>query len=197
MARAVDFPGFKDYTLAMLSRSWPFALLLTLAAACSGTAPRPAANSVSHYFGRSVFLSPDGRLPYNKTETALKREVLEGGALVRETFTRPGAAPGVPPELVVIELRRREGSLTYEAKGSFSGAVTFKSPRLRDWALDLKAGAGGSMTGSGTASSSGYRVERRLLGVARPMLIKEELKAVSAEEHDRRVREFRPRPGTE
>lgn len=172
-------------------------LLSVAAAACSGTAPRPAADSVSLYYGQSVFLSPDGRLPYNKTEAALKREVLEGGALVRETFTRPGAAPGVPPELVVVELRRRGESLVYEAKGSFSGTATFASPRLKGWTLDLKAGAGGSMTGSGTASSSGYRVERRLSGVARPMLIKEELKAVTAEDYERRVRALRPRPGTE
>jgi hypothetical protein len=53
------------------------------------------------------------------------------------------------------------------------------------------------MTGSGRVSSSGFRLERRLSGVARPMLVKEELKAVSAEEYERLLREFRPPFGAE
>jgi hypothetical protein len=174
-----------------------FLLVLAAAAACSGAPARKTADAVTCYYGWTSFFSPDGRLPYHKAETALRREVLQDGALVRETIARPGPAPGMPPELTVIELRRRDRSLFYDAGGAFAGTVLFKSPRLAAWSLDLKAQAGGSLTGSGKASSSTYRARQLISGTARPMLLQVELSAVTGEEHEARLREMRPLPGAE
>lgn len=170
-------------------------LILAAAAlcACAGAVTLKAAGGTAYYFGPVELLSPDGRLPYGKTEAAVKREVLDGGARIIETVTQPGAAPGVPAKEIVTELRLKK-KLVYsvsDAKGSFSGTVTFKDPELKSWTYNIKLAKGGGIKGSGSVSEEGIKTEKQLTG-GRPMLVRETLKAVSEAEYLRRVEEFKP-----
>lgn len=171
-------------------------LILAAAAlcACAGAVTLKAAGGTAYYFGPVELLSPDGRLPYGKTEAALKREILDGGARIIETVTQPGAAPGVPARETVTELRRLKKKLAYsvsDAKGSFSGTVTFKDPELKSWTYNIKLAKGGDIKGSGSVSEAGIKTEKQLAG-GRPMLVRENLKAVTEAEYLRRVEEFKP-----
>ena len=103
-------------------------------AACAGAVTLKATGGTAHYYGRVSFFSPDGRLPYGKTDSAVKREVLDDGARIIETVTQPAAGHGMRPKESVTELKRRNKTLVYDAsdtKGTFSGTVVFNSPGLK------------------------------------------------------------------
>lgn len=175
---------------------------LALAAGCAAS-PRPtapaAADGTAWYFGPSSYFSPDGRIPYGGTESAVRREISGGGALIVETVTQPGHSPSMPAMVSVARMSRRGGSLVYDAaddEKTFSGTVTFSSADLSSWTYDLELARGGTVTGSGSLSGGAIRTEK-LLGLERPMLVREELKAVSEREYSMRAAEMRPPRGAE
>lgn len=171
-----------------------FILAAAALCACAGAVTLKAADGTAYYFGKVEYFSPDGNLPYGKTESAVKREVLDGGARIIETVTQPGAAPGVPAKEIVTELKRLKKKLVYsaaDAKGTFSGTVTFKDPELKSWTYNIKLAKGGDIKGSGSVSAEGIKTEKQLTE-GRPMLMKETLKTVSEAEYLRRVAEFKP-----
>ncbi|MDD5629881.1 MAG: hypothetical protein PHU21_12500 [Elusimicrobia bacterium] len=174
-------------------------MLAAAAAACAGAPAPKTAETTAYYYGEVSAFSPDGRLPYNKTESAVKRQVLEGGALVRETTTVPGIAPSMPPTETILELRRRGRSLAYGVSGSggASGTVRFASPELKAWTCEVRLKDGGSLTGSGEIRPDGMRSRKTLSGVARPMAVGEDLKPVTESEYRMRLYEMLPRRGAE
>lgn len=164
-------------------------------AACAGAVTLKAAAGTAYYYGQVSMFSPDGRLPYGKTDSAVKREVLDGGARIIETVTQPAASPGMRAKESVTELKRRKKTLVYDAsddKGTFSGTVSFKGPKLEDWTYDIKLAKGGTIKGHATLSEEGIKTEKQLSGVSRPMLVKEDLKPVSEQVYNMRVNEMRP-----
>lgn len=164
-------------------------------AACAGAVTLKAAGGTAYYYGQASFFSPDGRLPYGKTDSAVKREVLDGGARIIETVTQPAASPGMRPKESVTELKRRKKTLVYDAsdaKGTFSGTVAFKGPELKSWTYNIKLAKGGAIKGSGEVSEEGIKTEKQISGGGRPMLVKEDLKKVSEQVYTLRVNEMRP-----
>lgn len=152
------------------------------------------ADAVNHYVGTSVSSSPDGRIPYNKTDVFLKRATAEGGRLVVETWTRSAPSPSMPPVVSVLRLTRRGESLEYDVvaeKGARSGIVTFASGALDRWTLDLDLGDGRRETGTGRISGAGVRVAKTVEG-ARPMRVVDEFRAVSGEVYEREIASMRP-----
>ena len=169
-------------------------------AACAGAVTLKADAGTAYYFGPAAFFSPDGRLPYGKTDSAVKREVLDGGARIIETVTQPAPAPGMRPKESVTELKRRKQTLVYTAsddKGTFSGTVTFKDPALKSWTYKIKMAKGGEITGTGSLSEEGIKTEKRITGPGRPMLAREDLKPVSEENYLYQVKLMRPSAGME
>jgi hypothetical protein len=61
-------------------------------AAGGATAPVP---QVTYFAGVVTYTSPDGRIPYNKTEALLRREIT--GEVVVDTRAEPGPSPSMPP----------------------------------------------------------------------------------------------------
>ncbi|HCC46503.1 MAG TPA: hypothetical protein DEQ38_00040 [Elusimicrobia bacterium] len=161
---------------------------ITMAAAlsaCAGTIVIKAAGGAAYYSGQASFFSPDGRLPYGKTDSVVKREILDGGARIIETVTQPGNSPSMQPKQIVTELKRRKKTLIYaasDAGGTFSGTVTFKDGDLKSWTYNIKLKAGGAVKGSGKLDAEGIKTEKQLTG-GRPMLVKEDLKTISEEEY--------------
>jgi len=168
--------------------------------ACAGAVTLKAAGGTAYYYGQVSFFSPDGKLPYNKTDSAVKREVLDGGARIIETVTQPGSGHSMRPKEFVTELKRRKKTLVYDvsdAGATFTGTVTYKDPGLKTWTYNIKLKAGGAIKGSGKLSLEDIRTEKQLSGVSRPMLIKEDLKTVPEREYKMRVDEMRPPGGAE
>lgn len=180
------------------------ALVFACAAAqlCACAAPGFIKNAgrVEHYFGETRFFSPDGRLPYGGGDSALKREIVEGGGMIIETFTQPGVSPGMPPEERVTTLTRIGRSLSYsvsEYGGALSGTVTFSDLDLDKWEYDLRPEGGGYLTGAGGIKNGELVAEKKLDQPGRPMLVREKLEPVSREEYSRRVEGMKPLRGTE
>ncbi len=176
-----------------------FVVMATALSACAGTVALKVPDGTSYYLGESAFFSPDGRLPYGKTDSAVKREILAGGARIIETVTQPGAGPGVPPKTMVTELKRRGKKLVYDASdagGTFSGTLTYKDAGLTGWTYDLRLKNGGAIKGKGSVSAGGLKTEKQLTG-GRPMLVKDELKPVSEEKYNDEVRAMKPGYGAE
>jgi len=84
-----------------------------------------------------------------------------------------------------------------DAGGTFTGTVTFKDPELKTWTYKIKLKAGGAIKGTGWLTPEGVKTEKQLLGVARPMTVKEDLKAVSERDYKMYVNEMRPPGGAE
>lgn len=172
-----------------------FMLIAAALWACAGAATPAAAGSTVYYFGRISFFSPDGRIPYGRTEAAVKREILDGGARIIETVTQPGPSPSMRPRETVTVLKRRQETRVYDvsdAGGTLAGTVTFQDPGLETWALDMSLKGGGTITGSGKLSPEGIKAEKRLPDATRPVFVTEDLRTVSETEYKRRVSEMHP-----
>lgn len=168
--------------------------------ACAGSVALKAAGGAVHYYGQVSFFSPDGKIPYNNTDCAVKREILDGGARITETVTRPGSSHSMRPREITTTLKRRKKTLAYDAYdagGTFTGTVTFKDPELKAWAYDIKLKAGGVIKGSGKLSPEGIMTEKQISGVGRPMSVKEDLRTVSEDIYKIRVSEMSPPSGAE
>lgn len=186
----------------MTSSSRP--LLLACAAAlftgCAAPAFIKGVGGLEYYHGRTRFASPDGRLPYGGSDSALKREIVEGGGMIIETFTQPGISPGMPPEERVTTLTRIGRSLSYsvsEYGGAVSGTVTFSDRGLDKWRYDLTVGGEGYLTGYGEIKGDALLTEKKLEQPGRPMLVRDELKKVSRKHYHLQVEGMKPLPGTE
>jgi len=176
-----------------------FIVMATALSACAGTVAVKVTDGAAYYCGESSFFSPDGRLPYGSAETAVKREILSGGARIIETVTQPGHSPGMPAKTIVTELKRRGKRLVYDvsdAGGTFSGTITFKNGQLNSWTYDLKLKDGGTVKGSGSLTGEGIRTEKQLTG-GRPMLVKDDLKTASESKYNRTVGMMKPPAGAE
>ncbi|MDO8804145.1 MAG: hypothetical protein Q7R35_06930 [Elusimicrobiota bacterium] len=177
-----------------------FIIIGAALSACAGTGAPKAAGGTAYYYGQVSYLSPDGKLPYNSTDSAVKREMLDGGARLIETVTQPGSGHSMRPKEFVTKLKRRKKTLVYDASdsgGTFTGTLTFKDRRLRSWTYRIKLKDGGAIKGSGRLSPEGIKTEKQLTGTGRPMLIREDLKAVTEQEYEMRVNEMRPPGGAE
>lgn len=177
------------------------ALIIVSAAltACAAAVVLKASDGVTYFCGETASFTPDGRLPYGKTEAAVKRELLAGGARIVETVTLPAPGHGMRPKTVVTELKRRGKKLVYDAadqKGTFSGTVTFKDAELKSWTYDLKFRDGGAVKGTGALTAEGLKTEKSVTA-GRPMLVRDDLKAVSQEEYQAMVNSFQPARGME
>lgn len=171
-----------------------------LLAACAAPSFIKGVGGIEHYHGRTRFFSPDGRLPYGSSESALKREIIEGGGMIIETYTQPGVSPGMPLEERVTTLTRIGRSLAYsvsEYGGALDGTVVFSGRGLDKWTYDLVPEGGGYLTGTGEITNGALVTKKRLDQPARPMLVRDELERVSREEYYRRVEDMKPLPGTE
>lgn len=175
-------------------------ILAGAAAACAGAVVLKVPDGEAFYYGQVSYFSPNGKLPYGETESAVKREILENGSRILETVTQPGRAPGMRPVQIVTELKRRGKSLVYDAAdagATFTGRLTFKDAGLKAWTYDIKLKDGGTITGTGELTPAGIKTAKLLGGAARPMLIKEDLGAIKAAEYTRRVAEMAPARGAE
>lgn len=177
-----------------------FIIIAATLSFCAGAAAPGAAGSSAYYYGQVSSFSPDGRMPYGNTDSAVKREILDDGARIIETVTRPGPSPSMRPKEIVTELKRRKKTLVYDASdtgATFAGTVTFQDPDLKSWIYDIKLKAGGTIKGSGKLSPEGIKTEKQLSSGGRPMSVKEDLKTVSEREYKMRVSEMRPPKGAE
>ncbi|HOI42366.1 MAG TPA: hypothetical protein PK523_05415 [Elusimicrobiales bacterium] len=182
------------------ARALSLACAAALLSACAAPAFIKDVAGTGYYHGETRFFSPDGRLPYGGADSALKREVLDGGGMIIETFTQPGVSPGMPPEERITTLTRIGRSLSYSVSGygsALSGTVTFSGRTLDKWKYDLRPEGGGYLTGEGEIKDGVLLTEKKLDQPGRPMLVREELKKVSRESYFRRVEEMKPLPGTE
>ncbi len=189
------------YKAKMMYPTWVGAALwvsmVGCAAADSGSdGPEPSgdAGHVAYYSGTSASFSPDGKIPYHKTDVILKRAVSKGGIHIVETWTRPAPSPSMAPEVRVMRLVRRGESLVYDASGEgkpCSGTVVFLGADLDAWTLDLDLGGGQRATGTGRLGSAGVTVTKALIA-PRPMRVVEELRPVGAGAYEQELASMRP-----
>ncbi len=175
-------------------------ILAAAAAACAGAVVLKVADGEAFYYGQVSFFSQNGKLPYGESEAAVKRQILENGSRIVETVTQPGRAPGMRAVEIVTELKRRGKTLVYDAKdagATFTGTILFKDSALKAWTYDIKLKDGGTITGTGELTPAGIKTSKLLGGIARPMLIKEDLGVIKAAEYVMRVAEMAPARGAE
>ncbi len=154
---------------------------------------------VAYYCGVISTSSPDGRIPFNKTEVTMMREIRDGGREIVETRTEPGISPSMPPHTTTLRLTRRAETLVYDAsdeKGLPCGIIRFGNQQLNVWTYALNIQSAENCSGKGKLTEKGILVSKETTG-ARPMLVTEELHAVSRSEYDQTLSAFRPPHGAE
>jgi hypothetical protein len=178
--------------------SLPFAAALLTA--CAAPSFIKDVGGIEYYHGSTRFFSPDGRLPYGGSDSALKRETIDGGGMIIETFTQPGVSPGMPIEEHITTLTRIGRSLSYSVSGygsALSGTVTFSGRGLDKWTYDLALEGRDYLTGTGEIKDDTLITEKKLDQPGRPMLVRGSLKKVSRESYYRQVEGMKSLPGTE
>ncbi|HBE87783.1 MAG TPA: hypothetical protein DDW67_01385 [Elusimicrobia bacterium] len=181
-------------------RTLALACAAALLSSCAAPAFIKGVGGVAYYHGDTRFFSPDGRLPYGGSDSALKREIVDGGGMIIETFTQPGVSPGMPPEERTTTLTRIGRSLSYsvsEYGSPLRGTVVFSGRGLDKWTYDLVLENGGYLTGTGRIKNGSLVTEKKLDQPGRPMLVREDLKRVSREIYYHQVESMKPLPGTE
>lgn len=181
-------------------RGISLACAAALLAACAAPSFIKGAGRVEHYYGTTRFFSPDGRLPYGSSDSALQREIVEGGGMIIETFTQPGVSPSMPPEEHITTLTRIGRSLSYDVSeygGGLRGTITFSDSGLDKWTYDLTLEGGGYVSGSGEIKDGGLSTEKKLDQAGRPMSVKDDLKKVSRENYYRQLETMKPGAGSE
>ena len=116
--------------LSTITTKEPLIIIAAGLSSCAGNMVLRAADGAAYYYGQVSFFSPDGKLPYGNTDSAVKREVMDGGERIVETVTQPGPGHAMSPREFVTELKRRKKTLVYDvsdAGGTFTGSGVYPS----------------------------------------------------------------------
>jgi hypothetical protein len=175
-------------------------LVVTMAASgCGNRWSRRSSAAVGYYFGTVALVSPDGKTPYGKTVSLVKREIRPEENAIVESVIQPPRKPTDNAREFIATMTRIAGTNEFEAADSgqtFSGRLSFEG---RDWSLprwtyDIRLKEGGRILGTGWLESEGIKTEKRFLGPdGKPTIsMKEDLRSISRDEYARRRREMLP-----
>jgi hypothetical protein len=92
--------------------------------------------ATEYYFGQVQFLGPNGKTPYGKSVSLVKREVLPAEGKIVETITEPLNDPDARYEERVIVFTQRGQSSSFDASevgGGLTGEMNFTGD---DWAWE-------------------------------------------------------------
>ena len=154
----------------------------------------------SWFLGQEARTSPDGRIPFGADPAAFRRDRLDGGARLVDTFTQPGRSPSSPASVSRTVLRRRGTSLVYDAaedKDGFTGTYTFADERLAAWTCRLEGRDGATLAGRGEYDGQTLRSWCLLDRPGLAMLLSGTFQAVPEPEYRARVACMDPPPGAE
>lgn len=170
--------------------------LLLLGGVLSAAAPAPK-ESVAYYYGDVLILSPDGGARIGKTVSLVKRSIEPDAGRIVETVLQPPRNPKDAAKDIVTTMRRigETGEFAAEDEGrTFSGTLTFAGADwvFNRWTYAIEMKDGSRLAGEGTLDEQGIKTDKLFSdpqGAAR-FRLKEDLRAISADEYLARRREI-------
>lgn len=158
---------------------------------------KPTDTNTKYYYGEVLISSPDGKTPYGKSVSLIKRTVDPANSIITEIVLQPARDPKQKPKDINTVLKR-EGSTnvfsTADDAKTFSGKLTFTGAEWswNNWTYDIKLADGSKLDGKGVHSEAGIKTEKTFYkpdGVA-SILIKEDVKYISSDEYNSRHKQM-------
>lgn len=170
-----------------------YLLLVLIFSGCATslkTQALPAANT-QYYYGEVIISSPDGKIPYGKSVSLIKRTVDPANNTISEIVLQPPRDPKQKPKDINTTLKRIESSNVFFASDdekTFEGKLTFTGSEWswNNWTYDIKLADGSKLDGVGVLDSAGIKTQKTFYkpdGKA-SILIKEDVKSISSAEYD-------------
>jgi hypothetical protein len=149
------------------------------------------------FFGDVVMTSPDGKVPYGKTVSLVKRQVNPSAKTITETILQAPRDPRQKPKDIVTTLTWVKDSNEFavrDADGTFAGSMTFAGAdwSWNQWTYDITLTDGSRLTGSGSLDSGGIKTEKTLLDPSgKPAVhLQEDLRSIPSEEYQLRHKQL-------
>ncbi len=179
-------------------------VVIALTCGCAGQSSQrvstvPAAGSTAYYYGSVEFFSPDGKTPFGKTVSLIRREIKPLESKIVEAVIQPPRKPSDKPKEFIATMTRVSDTnefLGTDSENSFTGKLVFegKGWSLPRWSYDIYLKDGSRITGTGALDSEGIKTEKLFASAAGPptVLMKENLRAISSSEYVKRRQEMLP-----
>ena len=177
---------------------------IALACGCAGQPSQrasavPPSGSTSYYYGSVEFFSPDGKTPFGKTVSLIKREInpLEN-KIVEAVIQPPRNQSDKSKEFIATMTRVSDTNefLGTDPEHSFTGTQVFQGQgwSLPLWSYDIRLKDGGRITGTGSLDSEGIKTNKLFASAAGAptVLMKEDLRAITSSEYAKRRQELLP-----
>lgn len=167
-------------------------LVLVLSGCATSLKPQALPEATTKfYFGEVIMSSPDGKIPYGKSVSLIKRTVDPANNTISEIVLQPPRDPKQKPKDINTILKRVESSNVFSAaddEKKFEGKLTFTGSEWswNNWTYDIKLADGSKLDGVGVLDASGIKTQKTFYkpdGKA-SILIKEDVKLISSAEYD-------------
>lgn len=170
-----------------------FLILTFVFVSCANTPSTPVSQQANtkYYFGEVFISSPDGKTPYGKSVSLIKRIVDPSQQTISEIVLQPSRDPKQKPKDINTTLKRAGNSnifLATDDEKKFEGKLTFAGAEWdwNNWTYDIKLADGSKLTGIGVMDLAGIKTEKTFFksdGKA-SILIKEDVKVINSDEYE-------------
>lgn len=177
--------------------------LICILAGCATSLNRNVAQDVNtkYYYGEVSLSSADGKIPYGKSVSLIKRTVDPAKEVITEVVLQPPRNTQQKPKDINTTLTRIGSSNVFSAtddEHTFDGKLTFAGTdwNWENWTYDIKLLDGSKLNGSGLMDSIGIKTQKTFYkpdGTA-SVLLKEDLKSINSDEYELRHKQIMGNP---
>jgi len=168
-----------------------FLIAMTAACGCSSSV------GTAYYYGQVDFYSSDGKTPFGKTASLIKRDIRPSDNQIIEAVIQPPRHPDEKPKEHIVTMTRVLGTNEFfgtDPERSFEGRQIFEGQgwSLPRWVYDIRLKDGGKLVGKGSLDTEGIKTTKTFFnpqGVP-TVLMEEDLRAITMDEYAKRRQEM-------
>lgn len=158
---------------------------------------KPTSANTKYYYGDVMISSADGKTPYGKSVSLIKRTVDPAQDMITEIVLQPPRDPKQKPKDINTVLKRVGSTNVFSTSddaNTFNGKLIFTGTEWswNSWTYDIKLADGSKLNGKGLHDAVGIKTEKTFYkpdGGA-SLLIREDLKSISSDEYDSRHKQM-------
>jgi hypothetical protein len=150
-----------------------------------------ALTNTKYYYGDINISSADGKIPYGKTVSLIKRIIEPDKKMITEIVLQPPRGQEAPHDIKTT-LTRLESSNVFSAVDdgrTFEGTLSFEGKEWawNKWVYDIKLKDGSKLQGEGALDESGIKTRKMFFNPSgQATLLIEDVKAITSDEYDSR-----------
>lgn len=177
--------------------------LIFFLAGCATAQNRKIAQDTNtkYYYGEVSMSSSDGKTPYGKTVSLIKRTINPAKEIITEMVLQPPRNPQQKTKDIYTTLTRLGTSNVFSVtddEHTFQGQMTFEGDEWNwnRWTYEIKLLDGSRLKGTGLHDAIGIKTQKTFYkpdGTA-SVLLKEDLNSINSEEYETRHKQMMGNP---